>query len=150
MHLSGIQLIKAMFILILTAFTLLGCRGKLFSYNGDKVTQQDRMVQLKDGDQTGEWKTSELEIKYQYHMFPETLKVAGSIVLVGGIRYFSHLAVYLLYLDNEGIVIENSLIYAGENYRPIVTLPMDFEKKIPIPGGVRTISFAYDLNSVHR
>ena len=77
------------------------------------------------------------------------MKMAGTIEMIGGFRYFSHLAVYLLFLDNQGIVIENTLIYSGENYRPIVTIPMDFEKTIPIPEGARTISFAYDLSPAH-
>lgn len=149
MHLKGNQIIKASFILMITAFTITGCGGSLFTYNGNKVTQKDLTVQLEDGNQQGEWKTNDLAIKYQYQMTPETLKVAGTIELIGGFRYFNHLAVHMLFLDNHGIVIENSLIYTGGNYRPIVTIPMVFEKSIPIPGGARTISFAYDLSSVH-
>ena len=105
------------------------------------------MVQLKDGNQQGLWKTNELAIKYQYQMTPETLKIAGTIELVGGFAtgfsYITHLAVYLLFLDNQGIVIENALIYAGENNLSI-PIPMLFEKTIPIPEGAQTISFAYD------
>ena len=82
-------------------------------------------------------------------MTPETLKFAGTAELVGGFKYFSHLVVYLLFLDNQGIVFENTLIYSAGNYRPIVMIPMDFEKTIPIPEGARTISFAYDLSPVH-
>ncbi len=149
MHLSCVQFLKLFLILTFATLTITGCGGRLFTYKGDKVTQKDLLVQLEDGNQQGEWKTSELEIKYQYQMTPETLKFAGTVELAGGFRYFSHLAVYLLFLDNQGIVIENSLIYAGENYRPIVTIPMDFDKTIPIPEGARSISFAYDLSSVH-
>jgi hypothetical protein len=148
MHLKGNQFIKVAFLLMITAFTITGCGGSLFTYNGYKVTQKDLMVQLEDGDQQGEWKTNELAIKYQYQITPETLKISGTVEMISGFKYFSHLAVYVLFLDKQGIVIENILIYSGDNYRPIVTIPMDFEKSIPIPGGARTISFAYDLSPV--
>ena len=146
-HLKGVRFIKAVFLLGIAAVIISGCGGRLFTYKGDKVTQQNLMVVLKDGNQQGEWKTNELAIKYQYQMTPETLKIAGTIELVGGFAtgfsYITHLAVYLLFLDNQGIVIENALIYAGENNISI-PIPMGFERTIPIPEGAQTISFAYD------
>ena len=147
-HLSGVRFIKVAFLLVIAAFTIAGCGGRLFTYKGDKVTQKDLMILLKDGNQQGVWKTNELAIKYQYQMTPETLKIAGSNELVGGFaigfNYVNHLAVYLLFLDYQGIVIENVLIYSAGNHRSIDTIPMDFERTIPIPEGARTISFAYD------
>ena len=147
MHLKGNLFIKVSFIVMIAVFSLAGCGGRLFTYKGDKVTQKDLMVQLKDGNQQGEWKTNELAIKYQYQMTPEILKFAGTVELVGGFaigfNYVNHLAVYLLFLDNQGIVLENALIYAGENNLSI-PIPMGFERTIPIPEGTQSISFAYD------
>ena len=81
-------------------------------------------------------------------MMPETLKIAGTTELVGGFairfRSIKHLVVYLLFLDNQGVVISNALIYSAGNHRPIDKIPMSFETTIPIPEGSRTISFAYD------
>jgi len=95
------------------------------------------------------WNTSELAITYQYQMTtPEILKIAGTTKLLGGLaigfEQIERLAVYLLFLDTQGIVIENALVYSTANYRSIDTIPMDFEKTIPIPEGARTISFAYE------
>ena len=132
---------------MIAAFTIAGCGGRPFTYKGDKVTQPNLMVVLKDGNQQGVWKTNELAITYQYQMTPETLKIAGTTELVGGFplgfRWITRLAVYLLFLDNQGIVIENALIYAGENNLSI-PIPMGFERTIPIPEGTQSISFAYD------
>ena len=149
MHLRGNQFIKASCILLIAAFTIAGCGGRLFTYKGDKVTQQNLMVVLKDGNQQGKWKTNELAIKYQYQMTPETLKIAGTIELVGGfgldtgVNIAHRLAVYLLFLDNQGIVIENVLIHSGD-YDGSIVSTMEFEKTIPMPVGAQTISFAYD------
>ncbi len=132
---------------MIAAVTIAGCGGRLFTYNGYKVTQQSLIVGLKDGDQQGEWKTNELAIKYQYRMTPETFNIDGTAKLLGGFAggfsSIRHLAVYLLFLDNQGIVVENALIYARDNNNTI-PIPMLFEKTIPIPEGVQAISFAYD------
>ena len=80
-------------------------------------------------------------------MTPETLKITGTNALVGGFaigpNIVHRLAVYLLFLDNQGIVIENVLVYAGD-YVGVIPLPMEFERTIPMPEGARMISFAYD------
>jgi len=148
MHLRDKRFIKATFFLMIAAFTLAGCSGRLFTYKGDKITQKNLMVLLKDGDQKGVWKTNELAITYQYQMTPETLKIAGTTELVGGLavgfNWIQRLAVDLLFLDNQGIVIENALVYSPGSHRSIDNIPMDFEKTIPIPEGARAISFAYE------
>jgi hypothetical protein len=148
MRLRDSQFIKATVVLLVAAFTTAGCGGRLFTYKGDKITQQNLMVQLQDGNQQGEWKTNELAIKYQYQMTPETMNISGTVELLGGFAIgfsqIGRLAVYLLFLDDQGIVIENDLIYSVGNHHSINMTPMLFEKSIPIPAGVRAMSFAYD------
>lgn len=145
--LRSVRFTKSILLLMIAAFAIAGCGGRLFTYNGYKVTQPNLMVMLQDGDQQGEWKTNELSIKYQYRMTPEALKMDGTVELVGGFaigfKSIRHLAVYMLFLDHQGIVIENTLIYAGHGNLSI-PIPMLFEKTIPIPDGTQTISFAYD------
>jgi hypothetical protein len=147
MHLRGVQII-ALFIFMFAAFTITGCGGRLFTYKGDKVTQQNLIVQLVDGNQQGEWKTNELAVKYQYQMTPKFLKIEGTVELVGGFAtgfsQIGRLTVYLLFLDNQGIVIENALIYSAGNHQSSNMFPMAFESKIPVPEGAQKISFAYD------
>jgi hypothetical protein len=147
MHLRDDRFIKVS-LLMIAALTLAGCGGSLFTYKGYKVTQNNLVVRLQDGNQQGVWKTNELAITYQYQMSPETLKVAGTTELVGGFKigfsWIERLAVYLLFLDNQGIVIENVLIYSAGNHHYIDTIPMEFERTIPMPEGARTISFAYE------
>jgi len=146
-NLRGVRFMKTVFWLMVAAVTIAGCGATALSYKGDKVNRQNPMVVLEDGNQQGEWKTNELAIKYQYRMTPEALKIAGTVELVGGFaigfNYISNLAVNLLFLDNQGMVIESSLVYAGNNNLSI-PIPMRFERTIPMPEGARTISFSYD------
>jgi hypothetical protein len=76
------------------------------------------------------------------------MKLTGNTELVGGFaigfRRIKRLAVNLLFLDKQGLVIESPLIYSAGIDRAIDTLPMDFERTIPVPGGSQAISFAYE------
>ena len=140
--------IQATVIFLIAVLTIAGCGGRLFTYKGDKVTQQNLIAPFTDGNQQGEWKTNELAIKYQYQMTHETMNIYGTVELLGGFAIgfsqIGRLAVYLLFLDDQGIVIENDLIYSVGNHHSINMIPMLFEKSIPIPAGVRAMSFAYD------
>lgn len=149
MHLRNDRRIKKSFILMIAALTIAGCGGKMFTYKGDKVTQNDLIVPLEEGNQQGVWKTNELAVHYQYIRTYETMKITGSIEVLGGFAtgfpYINHLPVYLLFLDDQGIVIENFLIFTGESNRSIpIPRDLEFEKQIPIPGNSRSISFAYE------
>jgi hypothetical protein len=134
--------------ILMAAWTIAGCGASLFTYNGSRVTQKNFMVLLKDGDQQGVWKTNELAVTYQYEMTPGAMKISGSTELLGGFAigfsWIKSLAVYVLFLDNQGVVMENALIYSTRYRRSSDALPMEFEASLPIPAGVQTISFAYE------
>jgi hypothetical protein len=140
--------IKAIICIMITACMVSACSPELFTYKGDKITQKNLKALLKEGDQNGVWKTNELSITYQYQMTPETLKISGTTELLGGLAtgfdQIKQLAVYLLFLDNQGVVIESALVYSTANNRTVDEIPMVFEKSIPIPDGARTISFVYN------
>jgi len=145
MYLRSNRIIKVAFWVMAVSATITGCGGKLFTYNGYVVFQNNLIVQLEDGNQQGEWKTNELSIDYQYQMSPGNLEIDGTIELADGFSvgydYISNFAVYLLFLDNRGIVVNNVLIYAGNSG---LDIPMTFERTLPLPDGVRSISFAYN------
>jgi hypothetical protein len=139
---------KATICITIAAGIISACSPGLFTYKGDKVTQKNRMILLQQGEQQGVWKTDELAVTYQYQMTPDALKLTGCTDLVGGFALgfsvIQRLAVYLLFLDKQGTVIESPLIYSAGMGRAIDTIPMVFERTIPIPEGVQAISFAYE------
>ena len=128
--------------------TFNGCNGRLFSYKGATITQQDHMVQLHQGEQQGIWKTNELALNYHYQLTPEALKISGTVNLLGGFATgFSSvdkLIVQLLFLDNQGTVIDNFIVYSADYHHWINYIPMDFDRTIPIPANTHAISFTYD------
>jgi hypothetical protein len=148
MRLISIRFNTAILVIIVAAFSFIGCGGRLVSDKGNKVTQKNFMVLLKDGNQQGVWKTNDLAIKYQYEITSGTLNISGTSELIGGIsigfQWMTRVEVYLLFLDVQGIVTENILIYSSGLRQTMDAIPMVFESKIPIPEGCRTISFAYN------
>ncbi|MBI5593358.1 MAG: hypothetical protein HY881_23120 [Deltaproteobacteria bacterium] len=142
------RFMQVFFLIMVAVVSFNGCNGRLFSYKGVTITQKNRMVQLQQGDHQGIWKTNELELNYHYQMLPETLNISGTVNLVGGFATgFSsvdRLVVQLLFLNNQGTVIENFIVYSANNYHSINYIPMIFDRTIPIPAETHAISFTYD------
>ncbi len=148
MDLRGARFKTAIFISAIAIFTIAGCGGRSITDKGERVTQKNFLILLKEGDQQGVWKADELALKYKYQMSPGTLDISGTAELVDGFatgfKWIESLAVYLLFLDNQGVIIDNVLIYSTGNHRAVDSIPMVFESKIPVPDVAQTISFAYE------
>ncbi len=142
------RFLEMSFLVMIAITALTGCNGRLFSYKGATITQQDHMIQLQQGDQQGVWKTNELALNYHYQMSPETLRIFGTVTLIGGFATgFSsvdRLVVQLLFLDNQGTVIDNVILYSADNNHSTKYIPMNFDSTIPIPVAASAISFTYD------
>ena len=79
-----LRFLQMSFYIMLAVVIFNGCNGRLFSYKGAVITQQEYMVQLQQGDQLGVWKTNELALNYHYQLATEALKISGTVNLVGG------------------------------------------------------------------
>jgi len=135
-------------LIMAAAIALSGCNGRLFSYKGATITDQNNMIQLEQGDRQGIWNTNELALNYHYTVSSETLRISGNVNLIGGFATgFSsvdRLVVYLLFLDNQGTVIDNVIMYSADYHHSTRYIPMNFDTTIPIPAGTHAMSFIYD------
>jgi hypothetical protein len=133
---------------MMAAVSLTGCNGRYFTYKDATIHQPDLGIQLQQGDQLGVWKTNELALNYKYHMTPEILKIHGAVDLDGGFisgfTSIDRLVVQLLFLDNQGTVLDDVVLYSADYKHQIHMFPMNFDKKIPIPDKTTAISFGYD------
>jgi hypothetical protein len=143
-----LRFLQMSFLIMAAVVALSGCNGRLFSYKGATIAQPDHMIQLQQGDQQGIWKTNELALKYHYQMTSDTLKLSGTVNLLGGFATgFSsvdRLVVQLLFLNNQGTVIDNVILYSADNHHPTDFIPMNFDRTVPIPADTRALSFTYD------
>ena len=136
-------------IVVLCSFiALAGCSGNLLSYRGKTVTQPYNVLDLKDGDQQGVWKTNDLSISYRYRFVNGTLKISGEVALPGGLvtgfNAVDRLVVELLLLNNDHTVIDNVNIYVADRFHSTRYIPMEFDAAVPVPPGVESVSFTYD------
>lgn len=133
-------------ICIIAALVLNACGGRLFTYKGDTVTRKNMKVTLQDGEQKGEWKTDELAVFYHYEKTSDTLKMSGNVALLAGATAFNivkQLSVYLLFLDANGMVLDDPQIFSSGNFQDYSMLSRTFNKSLTIPQGTQSISFAY-------
>ncbi len=148
MHYRNYRYIIAALSAMVAASIISSCSPGVLTYKGAKVTQMNRMILLKQGEQQGVWKTAELSVSYNYQLTPDDLKLNGTTELIGGLsqgfRWIKRLDVYLLFLDRQGVVIECPLIYSSMANRVIDTIPLKFETTLPVPEGTYTVSFAYE------
>ena len=55
-----------------------------------------------------------------------------------------YLDVNLLFLDKQGTVIRNELLFSAGDHYEFTSVRPSFEKTIPVPDGTVSFSFAYD------
>ena len=134
---------------VAAALTMLtGCVGTLFSYRGAVVAQPNNRFALKEGDQEAVWKTNELAVTYRYQKSQASLKISGTVELLEGFATgftsAKYLDVTILFLDKQGTVIENAILYSAGDHYAFTSVPMAFEKTISVPDGADSFSLGYD------
>ena len=133
--------------MVIAVLVLNACGGKFFTYKGAAVTRKNLKVSLLDGDRSGEWNANDqLTIKYKYQKASDALKISGKAELLAGMSAFKivkQLSVYLLFLDANGLVIDDPLIFSTGNFLDTSMTAMTFDKALTIPQGTRALSFAY-------
>lgn len=136
------------FWIVIAAVCLCGCNGNLHAPDTTSPPRPRKLVQLQPGNHQGVWKTDELAVKYVYQMTPETLKISGTVELVGGFSLccnaVKRLVIRVVFFDIQENEIKSEFFYSPSNNHPIQLLPMNFDRNFSIPAGTSTISFDYD------
>ncbi len=131
------------------ALMLFGCQAHGLSYQGAQITRQTDIIPLPmQKAAKGIWKTNELSVDYTGQSSGQMLQIAGVVKLVGGFAVgfnaIDRLAVQVLFLDDQGTVLADAVMYSIQGTTPSDLTPLRFDRSFPIPAGTRAISFAYD------
>lgn len=131
------------------ALMLFGCHAHGLSYQGAQITRQNDIIPLPEQKAAkGFWKTNELSVDYTGQSSGQMLQIAGVVKLVGGFAVgfnaIDRLAVQVLFLDDQGTVLADAVLYSIQGTTPSDLTPLRFDRSFPIPAGARAISFAYD------
>ena len=137
------------FLMFAAALMLFGCQAHLLSYQGAQITRQNDIIPLPAEKATkGIWKTNELSVDYTGQSSSQMLRIAGVVKLVGGFAVgfnaIDRLAVQVLFLDDQGTVLADAVLYSIQGTTPSDLTPLRFDRSFPIPASTRAISFAYD------
>ena len=142
----------------LVAFKLLGsyllitllvaCAGKVFTYEGSWVAEDDRISLQDGGPHKGDWQTRDVAIEYAYQQETQNLQISGVVKLGGylttGFSTLEYLKLDIYTLDADGIVLNSELILNYAYRRDLDLLgEMTFGNQLALPADTAAIAFGY-------
>lgn len=135
--------------LFASVFLFVGCQAHVLSYQGAKVTRPKDIISLPGQSSVqGSWKTDELSVHYTWQTSGETLTMTGTVALVGGFavgfNVIDRLAVQVLFVDGDGTVLADNVLYSVQTVTAANMVPLRFNRTFPVPAGTTGIAFAYD------
>jgi len=142
----------------LVAFTLYGsfllmillvaCAGRVFTYKGSWVAEDDRISLQDGGPHKGNWHTRDVAIEYAYQQETQNLQISGVVKLEGylttGFNTLEFLTLDIYTLDADGIVLNSALIRNIGYRRTIDYLgKITFDHQLELPADTAAIAFGY-------
>ncbi len=133
------------FILIIL---LVACAGKLFTFEGSWVAEDDRISLQDGGPHKGKWQTRDVAIEYAYQQETQKLQISGVVklgdYLTTGFSTLVHMTVDIFMLDANGIVLNSELIQNLGYRRHLADLgKMTFTNQLELPADTAAIAFGY-------
>lgn len=87
-------------------------------------------------------------MEYSYQVAGVALKMSGIVKLAGGfavgIKMIDQLSVQVLFLDDQGTVLANDVLYRVQANTPSDLTPLRFNRSFPVPAGTQGIAFTCD------
>lgn len=117
---------------LLFLIVLIACQSSL-SNSPATIAPEARISMIKGGPYAGSWQSGDVLLEYQYYKHPGeiNLSVNGKAK-----RKFDELKVWVLFLDDEGKILERKLIYArGFRQEPTIgrQYKRSFENSFEMP-----------------
>lgn len=137
-----------LFGLSLLIILLVACTGKVFTYKGRWVAEDDRISLQAGGPHKGNWQTRDVAIEYAYQQETQNLQISGVVklgdYLTTGFRTLDYLTLDIFALDADGIVLDSELIRTFGYRRDMGSFgKMSFNKQKELPADTTAIAFGY-------
>lgn len=124
---------------------LIGCQGSLNNLQGQDIQYGERIMLKEGGQQTGQYKSDDMTIDYQYVRTGDSLKISGVIQFSFTMqRMFLTLRTFnlsLLLADSQGKVLGEQILTIASAER--LTSPQTFSKTLVIPPQTALVAFNY-------
>jgi hypothetical protein len=127
---------------------LLACGGRLLSYRGSWVEEQDRISLQAGGPHRGIWQTGELSIAYEYQQTAPNLLISGVVDLADYLKIMGtldHLTIEIQLLEADGTVQGTRGIRTFGTRRSIDSFgKMSFSNRLDLAEDTVAMAFSYD------
>jgi len=127
---------------------LVACAGRLTTYKGLWVTEDNRISLQDGGPHQGNWQTRDVAIEYTYQQETQNLQISGVVKLGGyltnGFRTLEYLILDIYTLDTDGIVL-NSELMLNYGYRRDLDFvgEITIDNQLALPPDTAAIAFGY-------
>jgi hypothetical protein len=127
---------------------LVACAGKVFTYKGSWVAEDDRISLQAGGPHKGNWQTRDVAIEYAYQQEIQNLQISGVVnlgnYLTSGFRTLDYLTLDIFALDADGIVLDSELVRTFGYRRDMgIFGKMSFNKQMELPTDTAAVAFGY-------
>ena len=143
-----IPIVFKLSILFVLITLLFACGGKLLSYRGSWIEEQDRISLQAGGPYKGSWQTRDLSIEYEYQQEAQNLLISGVVNLADYLKIMGtldHLTLEIQLLETNGIVQDTKGIRTFGNRRSIESFgKMSFSNRLDLSEDTVALAFSYD------
>lgn len=122
-----------------------GCQGSLFNVQGQKLEAADRIAVQGGGPRTGQYRSPDLTLDYEYIRSGDSLKISGTIrfstSFQGNFITVNTFNLSLMLADSQGTILAQDGLATA--YNQGVADPVSFSKTSVIPASTASMAFQY-------
>jgi hypothetical protein len=127
---------------------MVACVGRLTTYNGSWVADENRISLQDGGPHKGNWQTRDMTIEFTYQQKPQNLEISGVVklgeYLTNGFSTLDYLILDIYTLDADGIVLNSELMLNFGYHRDLDLIgEMTFDNQLALPADTAAIAFGY-------
>ena len=127
--------------LLVFSIVLIVCQSS-FAISRQAVAPKDRIALSESIQHRGSWKSGDIILEYQYDKLPDVTKL--SIQGSANVCLMDEFKVWVLYLDDNGKILERKLVYAsGYRSNPSIgrQYKLSFENAFEMPPEITYLAF---------
>lgn len=134
-----------LWLVLLASLLLIGCQSTETFYRGYLAGNESVAPLTPAGSPTGQWKTFDIDLNYQYGSSGNDLNISGTIDF--GLFYelntsrIETIDFYLFFLDSESRVLNTARLFRSLSLDPEETIT--FNTSVTPPSGAKSIAFGY-------
>lgn len=134
------------FSLLLLCAMIIGCAGLKTSYVGTPANPDNRYPLTTTNSGPAVWQAKDMVLHYETIVNNGVLKIKGTVERLNTIRNFSvvsYFRVSIYFLDADGIILGNQLLWSAGSRVDETFVRWTFEKQFPLPAGTAAVGFSY-------